>query len=279
MIKLPKPTIPVEEVYTACISNRRDREDLEPLLPDIIHAEQEFETKANNNSLHTITTSDNVQGIPSKEMKKIYENKMVKKEQPGRKYYDKIFLSAPNNICPLCGQNQVKTLDHHLPKAHYPKLVVTPINLVPACRDCNMDKNAPIPTSACEETLHPYFDDFDYIGSEQWLFATLKSFTPITVEFEIKIPRGWDEVLGKRIEKHFEAFELASLYSVHSATELSSINNYINNLFAAGGSLEVKAHLKEQFEGKYQDNKNSWRTALYKALYESSEYCEGVFSL
>src|SRR6266446_4463738 len=58
---------------------------------------------------------------------------------------------------------------HHLPKSRYPDLSVSPINLVPCCMDCNTNKRAIFPTSGQEETLHPYYDNFE---GEKWLQAT-----------------------------------------------------------------------------------------------------------
>src|SRR5262245_19880217 len=80
------------------------------------------------------------------EMVAVYDNRLVKKTAPGRRIYDKIFTSAPNDKCPLCGHRNVKTLDHYLPKALFPALTVTPINLIPACSDCNKAKLSTAPT-------------------------------------------------------------------------------------------------------------------------------------
>lgn len=67
--------------------------------------------------------------------------------------------------CPICdcsfAYSQV-TLDHILPKSKFPFLSITPINLVPACYNCNMRKNDGIPS----KVLNPYFhgfSPFDYL--------------------------------------------------------------------------------------------------------------------
>ena len=62
---------------------------------------------------------------------------MVRKNGPGRATYDLLKLSAKGGFCPLCGQRNVSTLDHYLPKESYPDLSILPINLVRACSDCN----------------------------------------------------------------------------------------------------------------------------------------------
>ncbi len=162
-----------EEVFRACISRIKDtdlKDRLELCETAIILAAQELETKAMNSTLHTISVSDNISGhVSGEEMEKVYTDRMVKKNSPGRMYYDKLISSTANGRCPLCGQRVVSTLDHYLPKAHFPSLAIAPLNLVPSCKDCNKVKMDKIPQNSEEETLHPYFDD---IEGEFWLKKT-----------------------------------------------------------------------------------------------------------
>ena len=43
--------------------------------------------------------------------------------------------------CCLCACRGRRTLDHYLPQATYPEFSVLPLNLVPACWDCNHTKD------------------------------------------------------------------------------------------------------------------------------------------
>ena len=52
------------------------------------------------------------------------------------------------------------------PKSHYPALAVVPINLVPACRDCNNAKKTQVPSLPNDIFLHPYYDN---VEGEKWL--------------------------------------------------------------------------------------------------------------
>ena len=64
----------------------------------------------------------------------------------------------------------MKNLDHYLPKAKYPTLSVAPNNLIPSCRDCNMDKRDSASCDSQNIPVHLYFDD---IPNEPWLHVTV----------------------------------------------------------------------------------------------------------
>lgn len=67
--------------------------------------------------------------------------------------------STEHMVCPMCGSMHSGTLDHYLPKNHYPVFSVFSKNLVPACK-CNSKRGeillGPNPG---ERVLHPYFDN------------------------------------------------------------------------------------------------------------------------
>ncbi len=146
MIHIEKPENNVKEVFEDCISNFRDeslKNRLQSILPFIQSESSDYDVKASSSSLFSLTSSTDINGIVTvDEMQKVYDRKLVKKGQPGRKHYEKIKLSAKHNICPLCDHRTVTTLDHVLPKSKYPTFAVTPFNLVPACGDCNKIKDA-----------------------------------------------------------------------------------------------------------------------------------------
>jgi len=279
MVKIEKPIDNAKDVFEECISNFTDdtfRRKLESISDFIEEESINYNEKATHHSLHEIEQSDNVNGIVSVEdMKKVYNQKLVQKGQPGRVYYEKIRMSAKNNICPLCNQRTVTTLDHVLPKTLYPTFSVTPFNLIPACADCNKIKDTYLPTVEEDEVLHPYYDD---ISSEQYLYANFIEEIPVSINFYIKSSNP-QTILEKRLQKHFELFELNKLYTANAAEELSNIQYRLNKLYDIGGEISVKEYLQEEFESRYENNKNSWQTAMYKTLSESNWFCNGGFKL
>ncbi|MFG1491108.1 HNH endonuclease, partial [Oceanospirillum sp. HFRX-1_2] len=176
-------------------------------------AAEEFNQKAALAELHTIEAKDNVANAVSvDEMKTVYTGRMAKKLAPGRIYYDRIMALPEHGRCPLCSQRVVSTLDHHLPKAHFPSLAVSPLNLIPSCQDCNKTKSEEIPRNSEQETLHPYYDDVENFS---WVKAKLKESIPVVVEFYVDPPQNCDGVLKERLKHHFSTFDLAALYSSH----------------------------------------------------------------
>jgi hypothetical protein len=279
MVKITKPTDNPKEVFETCISNFRDevfKSKLESISTNIDSEASFYDTKASSNNLSSIPQQSNINGIVSvDDMKKVYEQKFVKKGQPGRKYYEKLRLSAKNNICPLCNQRTVTTLDHVLPKTLYPIFSVTPFNLIPACADCNKIKDTYRPSIPQEEILHPYYDD---ISPKQYLYAEFNEETPISINFYIKSSNP-QTILEKRLQKHFELFELNKLYTANAAEELSNIQYRLNKLFGTFGENGVKEYLQEEFKSRYENNKNSWQTAMYEILSKNDWFCNGGFKI
>lgn len=272
--KLPKPIDNVREVFLDCISNIQDetfKDRLDSCKDEIACATLEFETKVQDNQTYTIQTNDNIgRKITNVEMRKIYTDKMVKKSQPGRKYYDKYLTAPKNGICPLCGHREATTLDHYLPKMKYPSLAVSPSNLIPSCRDCNFEKNDNKFRNSTEETIHPYFDD---IENQIWLYAKIVEQDEIIITFGVKKPSLWSDLLYERAKNHFEQFKLNKLYSTHAAGEFESVRYMLIKIYKKAGSDSLRNHLKESLESCEIAHKNAWKTAMYRALYESQWFC------
>jgi len=279
MRKLKKPEDLPKDVFNTCISNMREN-DLKRRLrlceSAIVDASIEFDLKASNAMLHTIAISNNVAGeVSVAEMENVYTQKMVPQDSPGRIIYDKL-ISAPDfGRCPLCGQRIVSTLDHHLPKARYPALAVTPFNLVPSCQDCNKTKLAMTPIKSEEETLHPYYDN---IEGDYWLYCRVVENNPVSLLYFVDPPGNWSEILRIRIENHFNVFHLAELYSTYAAEELANIYFSLQNLNQNKGENGVRNHLYEEAVSRARSLKNSWQTAMYRALANSDWFCTGGFN-
>jgi hypothetical protein len=199
---------------------------------------------------------------------------MVAKKSPGRDVYDKLMSLAYYGKCPLCGQRDVSTLDHYLPKAHYPALAVAPLNLVPACKDCNKAKLASLPASAEEEMLHPYFDDID---GDRWLYADVVEGAPAALRFRVDGPDDWDDILVARVTLHFETLGLGPLYAAQGADELLNIRHQLQTIFNAGGEQLVRDELLTRAESSRTARLNGWRVAAYEAYAQSDWFCAGGF--
>ncbi|WP_245591702.1 HNH endonuclease [Cystobacter fuscus] len=212
--------------------------------------------------------------ITKDEMEAVYTQRMAKKGAPGRDIYDKLISAPAQGRCPLCAQRLVTTLDHHLPKAHYPALAVAPLNLVPSCADCNKAKLDIAPRAATDVPLHPYFDDID---QERWLYAEVIKTRPAALRFYVDAPNTWDVVLQRRVRTHFKTLGLARLYATEAAEELFNIHHYLGDIHAATGTDAVRSHLQERAASCRHSRRNGWRTAAYDAWAASDWFCGGGF--
>jgi hypothetical protein len=283
MWRIDPPTYAAVSSFHICVSRVRDnglRERLRSVEASIVVADQDYTAAANRASLHSLNKDDFslLPTVTNSELVGIYKNGMARKGSAGRKIYDDLILAAKDGRCPLCGQRQVSTLDHHLPKSLYPALAVSPNNLIPACADCNKLKLDTIPRSSEEETLHPYFDDIERC---EWLRAKVIESAPAALRFYVDTPSSWSATLVKRVDLHFKTFGLGKLYAAQAAHELSNIRRYLSEVHSAaptGGADRVRKHLEDQARSRQGANINSWQTATYQALAASEWYCDGGFS-
>ena len=278
MWHVERPTIDVGKTFTTCISRVRNsdmKRRLISILPDIEAAADDYVDKAENGKLHLIPQMSKIGAVPCSEMVKTYDGRMVKKGQPGRPIYDQIKLLPENDRCPFCGHRNISTVDHILPKTHYPIFAVTPVNLVGCCADCNKVKLDAIPTDAFNNILHPYFDE---VTDKQWLVANVIERAPAALIFYVVEVAEWDDVLNARIAHQFDLLGLADLYSSQGAIEITDIRQNLQRHFHSGGPDAVRLELGYQWESRRANRINSWQTATYEALAESNWFCDGGFA-
>ncbi len=278
MWSLERPAHSARSTFTTCISRVRNAElaaRLAAATDSVVAASSEFDRAARGGTLHQIARHDLVApDITIDEMEKVYTQRMAKTGAPGRDIYDEIFSSSPQGRCPLCTQRTVTTLDHHLPKAHFPSLAVTPLNLVPACSDCNKSKLASVPARPEEVGLHPYYDD---LGDGVWLQARVVERRPTALRFRVIAPAAWDAVLSARVEHHFRALGLAVLFASEAAEELVNIRHQLRTLRAADPINGVRNELQRRAHSCAVGRPNGWRTAAYRAWHESDWFRDGGF--
>lgn len=278
MRNLTKPSFDARATFELCADNVDDenlRERLKSVTDHIVTADEIYADRGKQSTLFSIPESDNVGGkVTGAEMRKLYKSTFSKLNKPPRDIYDKI-RGAAKDICPLCGHRVVGTLDHYLAQSRHPALAVTPLNLVPACTDCNKAKLAKQPDRAEDQTLHPYFDE---LGEDVWLVATVEKKEPLAVRFKAKPPNDWPDLKRRRLCKHFEVFELAKLYSIQAGVELTQIRDRLRRRALIGGPSAVRESLEEDASSRKVVGPNSWQAAFYVALSESDWFCSDGFA-
>lgn len=278
MWRIGRPSRSVLEAFQTCLSGVDSDElkaRLERIQLTVVRESEEYAVAAAAGQFHTVGRAKRIDDcVTAEEMCELYTQHFSKLGSAGRALYDELKAGAPNGRCPLCGHGVVSTLDHFLPKYCYPVLSVTPLNLVPACRDCNINKGRRFPRKPQEATLHPYFDN---VEDESWLGARVLEEKPAAVIFFVKTVPRWDEVTQARVKKHCKDLKLWRLYSANAADEMSGIRESLKEIFAVGGGRAVREYLREGERSRVRVRVNSWQAATYGALAGSEWYWGGGF--
>jgi len=277
MQSLPRPTDTTLTVFRACVGSigkRTLRNKFAKIEQEIESASTAYEQLAEISELYTIPSTKGVGKISAKQMSGLYNGQMLRKDTPGRFFYEKILASAPYETCPLCVHRSVSTLDHHLGKMEHPVFAVTPFNLIPSCWECNKAKSHHFPKTVGEQTLHPYFDD---IRTIPWLTADVQHTVPAALLYRVADPAGLDPVLRERIQQHFDLLGLANLYGTQAAKEMVNIRGLLRTTHHADGAMGVKNHLERMAQSCSGPDLNSWQSVMYRILSDSDWFCDNNF--
>lgn len=281
MMRLSEPQYSFEQTLDECVAgitgNAALRQKLTSSKPNFSAVEAQYLSAACTGELHTIPPINTdvdvdpvvINMLKKSELVKIYDRYFVPQQKPARKIYDAL-LNAAKEKCPFCGGiGTPRNLDHFLPKAHFPQFSVLPRNLVPACRDCNMDGKADaFATNAEDQIIQPYADN-DRFFIDQWIFATYhvgNDGEPGDFEYYISPPGGWSEVDKLRVRKHFEDFDLAKRYAIKAAEQLGTVLKQIKNMELAGLDSGVIQSVLLQPGVDAAPFVNHWQKGMYQAL-------------
>lgn len=290
MIKVNYPDIDCMDVFSTCLDSVHTEGEsnvdyltrMREVSGEILHSWVDFESRIQNKDFYLIRPclpariEQVIVGRVKKfELKKLYEDYMIKPGSDSRKVYDKLRNSAVGNTCSICGIRSVKTLDHYLPKSRFPMHSVNPRNLVPACRDCNTGKASKIFESRFEQTLYAYDDNAIFYDND-WVFAI-----PIIMEgfllfdFVATPPAHWSEENRERAINHFESYGLREVYVENSADEVTEIKLNITYILSGSGTGEdvrnfFLMHARAQ-------RINSFKRAMFFAVAEDEGLCNGNF--
>ena len=283
MRHLPLPTdengqpLAAEEVYETCVSMVRNptlRAQLLAILQDVQTEATDYDAKATVMQLYRKQPHNQVGAVSGEELVKVYTHRMVPKTAKGRPTYDRIMSAPVHRRCPLCGIGVVNTLDHYLPKTHFPILSVTPNNLIPACEWCQGEKMEYFPTTEGGQLLHPYFDDLD---NDVWLAAEVVADTPAGFRFYTSPPGQWTQAAKERVSAHLKELNLYELFSSNAGSRLSEIRARLSDLHNKGGTDAVREYLREELQSFEAVHNNTWLTAMYRAAVDSEWFCNGGF--
>ncbi len=283
-MRLSEPQYSFEQTLDECVTgitvNAVRKHMLTSGKPALTAVGVQYLGAAGTGELHTIppiNTDEDIDPVvintlTKNELIKIYEQYFSPKKKPARKIYDALLNSAKEK-CPFCGGiGTPRNLDHFLPKAHFPQFSVLPHNLIPACRDCNMDgKTHTFATKAEEQIIQPYTDN-DRFFIEQWIFATYHENDdrePGKFEYYVFPPDNWTEVDKQRVKKHFKGFNLAKRYAIKAAELLGTVLRQIKYMEQADLDSKIIQSVLLQPGKDASPFVNHWQKGMYQALIQA----------
>lgn len=206
----------------------------------------------------------------------LYEYYFRNKDKPARNIYDSLMLAA-NEKCPFCGGiGRPRNLDHFLPKAYFPQFSILPFNLVPSCRDCNMDgKGEDYAKSANEQIIHPYLENKRFFN-EQWIYARVIPGDACVIEFFVQAPNQWELIDKQRVKKHFKEFELGMRYSIQVSDELTTVIHQRRGFMKSFTPQQFSQYLASVVDSPLFSN--HWKKVLYQTLSADDWFCSEEFT-
>ena len=277
MRRLNRLQLAARDALKLCIASIQDPAltDRLALVADQLEAaEAAYVNRGGEAELFLVPKTLGIGAVTVEEMKRVYKGTFAKSKRT-RDIYDTIKKLPVNDICPICGQRTVGTLDHYLAQSLHSALAITPANLVPACSDCNKAKLDAQPLTAAEQTLHPYFDNVD---DDVWLYAAVEETSPASLRFFPDPPDCWSQVMRERVSNHFRTFGLGALYASHSGVELTNIRYGLQRIAERGTDEDIRLELVKRAESAEAAHLNSWQAAMYYALAQSAWFCAGGFN-
>lgn len=266
MRTLPKPlqNKKVKDIFTECVNSFKHESARNSKMSYVVEVEN------CSNAYDEYIPSDiehfehpNLNSESKEDLEKIYKEKFSREGTVGRKYYD-IIMAQAEGVCPICCAGTPTNLDHYLPQSKYVLLVVTPVNLIPSCRDCNMGKSSYDTKKSSKMPLHPYYDRIEL----QWLEAKITFMEDGT--FDVKFYNGIsganNPVEKERIDIHIKVHGLNENFSSKASTEIHSIKGRYKDMVKKSSKDDVEKDIKSICESAEVYDVNSWKSALYRAL-------------
>ncbi|CAH6845385.1 HNHc domain-containing protein [Vibrio chagasii] len=296
MKKLTLPKLSHSEVLSKCeegIARQGDKQRFSNAEQELIRLGTEYSDLATNGQLFSIQSLRGqpdhtvvVEPLTKKKLVRLYEYYLLDKKKPGRDAYETL-LASTNEKCPMCGDiGRPRNLDHFLPKAHFPQYSILPINLIPCCRDCNMDgKGDDFATSEEQQLIHPYLDK-NIFSREKWVSARYIMGDPGVLEYIVTPPDTWDPVDQNRAIKHFSEFDLENRFQIEAAKHISEVIDQSKALIITVRDLvpdlqpnAIRAAIRKTILKPILDNalfENHWKKVMYRALNDSEEFFENL---
>ena len=235
---------------------------LNPLIPNVKICYRKY-LKAHNSNDHLGLISCSYKDQDKTDLLKLYSpqnKKLIDFKNSRTTVYD----NRVKKTCQYCTINTANTLDHIIPKEEYSEFAVNPLNLVPACSECNGYKGEYWRDGGRRLFLNLYTD---ILPDEQYLFVNFIFDTDvIETKFNLDNRNGIDIHLFNLISSHFSRMHLLSRFSIKSSDIISELTNLIISSKPKLGEEDIKEIILK----KVQKDKDIFGNNYYKSILEES---------
>ncbi len=174
--------------------------------------------------------------------------------------YRSAILALGANGCPFCHASLAPTIEHSFPKATYPYLTVTPINMVPCCRDCNTERNVGQGTIS----VSPYIDW--WLEEAAWLSAKVPNPSrPWILSFSVDPPPKWSAARRGAVKTFFEDVKMAKRYRLAASQEFASRSSRLLGVLQSQGLGALRNELELEAEAHGSQSLNHHKSIAYGA--------------
>lgn len=264
MIPIAPPDIGPGDVFAASLTRMKASElrtRLTSSADEILAFGALYTDQATRRSLHEVhPTLASCANVSSEEMRTHYRARVAHPDGPGRTFYDRILASAALERCPYCAERRVAEVDHFLPSGHYTAGTVVPVNLVPACHECNQAKRDYIAKSADTTLIHPYFDSLP----AHWLAGELLHETPPAMSY--RIGNIDDHTLRARAEFQFERLGIATFYATKAGQRLNEVSMSCSRVYLSRGAHAAREFLGDMAIGADVQPSRPWLSTMFEAV-------------
>jgi hypothetical protein len=174
--------------------------------------------------------------------------------------YRSAILALGANGCPFCHASLAPTIEHSFPKATYPYLTVTPINMVPCCRDCNTERNVGQGTIS----VSPYIDS--WLEEAGWLSAkVLNPSRPWILSYSVDPPPQWSASRRGAVNTFFEDVKMAKRYRLAASQEFASRSSRLLGVLQNQGLGALRDELGREAEAHGSESVNHHKSIAYRS--------------
>ncbi len=204
----------------------------------IITREENYISLAQTGELYRIGKSTQLRDISKVKLENFFNNH----SSEIRNFLPKPPVSMPVGvpICPFCERefSGEITIEHVLPKSDAVEYMITPVNLIVACRNCNTSKHDTMGSDENTTEINLYFECFDIadnidivIENNSKLFGEM---CPV-VKFK-KLQEN--DVLQNRLETFWDNYNLGNTYTISAVKIYNELVQCLIRDFQKAGSQE-----------------------------------------